>query len=72
MTNIMPFLISKKKIVPENIISQRQQVDIGCSKLVVLSNGEEIPHLNLEKETDNIIKCQKIMSRHKKDSNRKI
>lgn len=56
--------------IPETIIGPRMQVgiDIGCSKLAVLSNGQEIPNLNLEKETDNIIRYQKTMSHHKQGS----
>ena len=47
--------------VPERIIGPQMQVgiDIGCSKLAVLSNGQEIPNLDLKKETDNIIRYQK-------------
>ena len=43
-------------------------IDIGCSKLAVLSNGEEIPNLNLNKETENIIRYQKDMSHRKPGS----
>ena len=43
-------------------------IDIGCGKLAVLSNGLEIPNLDLEKETETIIKYQKTMSRHNPDS----
>ena len=58
--------------VPVKIIGPQQQlgIDIGCSKLAVFSNGKEIPNLNLEKETEKIIQYQKMMSHHKKDSNR--
>ena len=37
--------------VPERIIGPQMQVgiDIGCSKLAVLSNGQEIPNLDLKK-----------------------
>ena len=57
----------KQLYVPEPIIGPKQQVgiDIGCSKLAVISNGEEIPNLNLKKETDNIIRYQKTMNHHK-------
>ena len=56
--------------VPENIIGPLMQVgiDIGCTKLAVLSNGTEIPNLDLENETDNIIRHQKTMSHHQKGS----
>ena len=56
--------------MPETIIGPRMQVgiDIGCGKLAVLSNGEEIPNLHLEKETDTIIQYQKTMSHHKHGS----
>ena len=43
-------------------------IDIGCSKLAVTSNGQEIPNLDLKKETDNILRYQKTMSHHKKGS----
>ena len=56
--------------VPEKITGPFMQVgiDIGCSKLAVLSNGQEIPNLDLKKQTDNIIRYQKNMSHHKKGS----
>ena len=56
--------------VPERLIGPQMQVgiDIGCSKLVVLSNGQEIPNLDLKHETDNIIRYQKNMSHHKPNS----
>jgi len=56
--------------VPEDIIGPLMQVgiDIGCGKLAVLSNGTEIPNLDLEMETDDIIRYQKNMSHHKKGS----
>ena len=41
-------------------------IDIGCGKLAVLSNSLEIPNLDLEKETDTIIKYQRTMSHHQK------
>ena len=43
-------------------------IDIGCGKLAVLSNGTEIPNLDLTRETDDIIRHQKTMSHHKKGS----
>ena len=43
-------------------------IDIGCGKLAVLSNSLEIPNLDLEKETDTIIKYQRTMSHHQKGS----
>ena len=56
--------------VPENIMGPKMQVgiDIGCGKMAVLSNGLEIPNLDLENETDTIIKYQKCMSHHQKGS----
>ena len=56
--------------IPQKIIGPKMQVgiDIGCSKLAVLSNSQEIPNLDLKKETDSIIKYQKTMSHHKKNS----
>ena len=56
----------KQLYIPEPIIGPKQQVgiDIGCSKVAVLSNGEEIPNLDLNKETDNIIRYQKTMDHH--------
>ena len=58
--------------IPERIIGPQMQagIDIGCSKLAVLSNGQEIPNLDLKKETDNIIRYQKNMSHHKPNSTR--
>ena len=55
---------------PDRIIGPRQQIgiDIGCSKLAVLSNEKEIPNLNLTEETEKIIHYQKIMSHHKPKS----
>ena len=60
--------------IPETITGPQMQVgiDIGCSKLAVLSNGQEIPNLDLEKETDNIIRHQKTMSHHEPESIRYI
>ena len=60
----------KQIYVPEKIIGPQMQVgiDIGCSKLAVLSNGQEIPNLDLKKETDTIIRHQKTMSNHKTGS----
>ena len=56
--------------IPETIIGPLMQVgiDIGCSKLAVLSNGEEIPNLNLNEETEKAIRYQKDMSHRKPDS----
>ena len=56
--------------IPEKIIGPKMQmgIDIGCSKLAVTSNGQEIPNLDLKKETDNILRYQKTMSHHKKGS----
>ena len=45
-------------------------IDIGCSKLAVLSNTQEIPNLDLTKETDKIIEYQRKMTQHKKNSTR--
>ena len=52
--------------VSERIIGPRQQIgiDIGCSKLAVLSNTQEILNLDLERETDKIIQYQRYMSHH--------
>ena len=49
--------------VPEKIIGPKMQmgIDIGCNKLAVTSNGQEIPNLDLKKETDNILRNQKTM-----------
>ena len=51
---------------PDEIIGPRQQIgiDIGCSKLAILSNRKEIPNLDLTRETEKIIYYQKIMSHH--------
>ena len=50
--------------IPWEIIGPRQQVgiDIGCSKLAALSNGQEIPNLDLTMEVDKIIQYQQKMS----------
>ena len=50
--------------IPETITGPLMQVgiDIGCSKLSVLSNGEEILNLCLNEETEKIIRYQKEMS----------
>uniref|UniRef100_UPI00388F78F2 RNA-guided endonuclease InsQ/TnpB family protein n=1 Tax=Methanobrevibacter sp. TaxID=66852 RepID=UPI00388F78F2 len=55
---------------PDRIIGPLQQIgiDIGCSKLAVLSNEKEIPNLHLTEETEKIIHYQKIMSHHKPKS----
>ena len=52
--------------IPKRIIGPLQQVgiDIGCGKLAVLSNTQEIPNLVLTEETDKIIQYQKQMSHH--------
>lgn len=49
---------------------QQIGIDIGCDKLAVLSNKQEIANLDLKKEMQKIIHYQKIMSKHKKHSNR--
>ena len=56
--------------IPEPITGPLMQVgiDIGCSKLAVLSNGEEIPNLCLNEETENIIRYQKDMDHRKPGS----
>ncbi|WP_298500904.1 RNA-guided endonuclease TnpB family protein [uncultured Methanobrevibacter sp.] len=56
--------------VPERIIGPRQQVgiDIGCGKLAVLSNTQEILNLDLTQETDKIIQYQRDMNHHNKGS----
>ena len=56
--------------IPEKIIGPLMQVgiDIGCSKLAVLSNGEEIPNLNLNEETEKAIRYQKAMNHHEPGS----
>ena len=56
--------------VPEKIIGPKMQmgIDIGCSKLAVTSNGQEIPNLDLKRETDQIIKYQKNMTHHQSGS----
>ncbi len=58
--------------IPKKITGPRMQlgIDIGCSKLAVMSNGQEIPNLCLTKETENIIRHQKNMTHHKKNSTR--
>ena len=52
--------------VPKRIIGPLQQIgiDIGCGKLAVLSNTQEISNLVLTEETDKIIQYQKEMSHH--------
>ena len=57
---------------PHKIIGPKQQIgiDIGCGKLAVLSNKQEIPNLDLTKETEKIIHYTKIMSHTRKNSNR--
>ena len=58
--------------IPERIVGPRQQIgiDIGCSKLAVLSNEQEIANLDLTKETDKIIHYQRQMSHHTSGSRR--
>lgn len=53
--------------MPENVFGPCMQVgiDIGCSKLAVISNDLEIPNLDLNKETEKIIRYQKKLSHHK-------
>ena len=55
---------------PDRIIGPRQQIgiDIGCSKLAVLSNDQKIPNIDLTEETEKIIYYQKIMSHHNPES----
>jgi len=50
--------------IPQEIIGPRQQIgiDIGCSKLSSLSNGQEIPNLDLTTEANKIIQYQQKMS----------
>ena len=45
-------------------------IDIGCSKLAVCSNTQEIPNLDLTKVTDKIIEYQRKMTQHKQNSRR--
>ena len=52
----------------KNETSEQVGIDIGCSKLAVLSNKQEITNLDLSKEFEKIIKYQKIMSHSKKGS----
>ena len=56
--------------IPEKINGPLQQVgiDIGCTKLAVLSNTHEIPNLDLRKEAEKIIQYQKEMSHRKPGS----
>ena len=55
---------------PDRIIGPLQQIgiDIGCSKLAVLSNDQKIPNIDLTEETEKIIYYQKIMSHHNPES----
>ena len=69
--NIYYAIFNIEKIhIPETIIGPKQQVgiDIGCSELAVISNGQEIPNLDLTRETDQIIKYQKTMNNHQPGS----
>ncbi|MBQ2832888.1 transposase, partial [Methanobrevibacter sp.] len=54
--------------VEKNTLSEKIGIDIGCGKLAVLSNKQEITNLDLSKETTKIIHYQKTMSYSKKDS----
>lgn len=45
-------------------------IDIGYSKLPVLSNTQEIPNLDLTKEIDKIIEYQRKMTQQKENSTR--
>jgi putative transposase len=54
----------------KNDKTEKVGIDIGCSKLAVLSNKQEITNLDLSRELEKIIHYQKIMSYSKKDSNR--
>ena len=58
--------------IPVETVGPLQQIgmDIGCGKLAVLSNTQEIPNLDLTKETSKIIHYQKIMGHTKKGSTR--
>ena len=69
----MVYIFNIEKIhIPETIIGPKQQVgiDIGCSELAVISNGQEIPNLDLTKETDKIIEYQRKMTQQKENSTR--
>lgn len=57
--------VEKKNDKPEKI-----GIDIGCTKLAVLSNKKEITNLNLNRELNKIIHYQKIMSHTRKGSRR--
>ena len=54
--------------VEKNETYEKVGIDIGCSKLAVLSNKQEITNLDLSKEFEKIIHYQKIMSHSKKES----
>jgi putative transposase len=56
--------------IRKNDKTENVGIDIGCSKLAVLSNKQEITNLDLSRELEKIIHYQKIMSYSKKDSNR--
>ena len=62
----------KRIHTPEKIIGPLQQVgiDIGCGKLAVLSNTQEIANLDLRYEAEKIIQYQKEMSHRKPGSTR--
>ena len=54
--------------VEKNENPEQVGIDIGCSKLAVLSNKQEITNLDLKKEFEKIIHYQKIMSHSKRGS----
>ena len=56
--------------IPEREYGPLMQVgiDIGCNKLAVLSNEQEILNLDLTKETDKIIEYQRKMTQHQPNS----
>ena len=56
--------------VEKNDKPEKVGIDIGCTKLAVLSNKKEITNLDLNRELDKIIHYQKIMSYTRKGSRR--
>ena len=56
--------------VKKNETPEKVGIDIGCTKLAVLSNKKEITNLDLNRELDKIIHYQKIMSYTRKGSRR--
>ena len=56
--------------VEKNDKPEKVGIDIGCTKLAVLSNKKEITNLDLNREIDKIIHYQKIMSYTRKGSRR--